>query len=56
MGDKLNTAEYDAKGRCVRHPAIRLRKKKMFGGWKIIIGHCPECCLDEMRRVRDEIG
>ncbi|KAL7550621.1 hypothetical protein ACHAWF_013843 [Thalassiosira exigua] len=56
MGDKLNTAEYDAKGRCVRHPAIRLRKKKLLGGWKIVIGHCPECCLDEMRRVRDEIG
>ena len=56
MGEKLNTAEYDKKGRCVRHPAIRLRKKKIFGGWKIIIGHCPECCLDEMRRVRDEIG
>ena len=56
MGDKLNTTEYDSKGRCVRHPAIRLRKKKIFGGWKILIGHCPECCLDEMRRVRDEIG
>ena len=56
MGEKLNTAEYDKKGRCIRHPAIRLRKKKIFGGWKIIIGHCPECCLDEMRRVRDEIG
>lgn len=56
MGEKLNTAEFDKKGRCIRHPAIRLRKKKMFGGWKIIIGHCPECCLEEMRRVRDEIG
>ena len=56
MGEKLNTAECDKKGRCIRHPAIRLRKKKIFGGWKIIIGHCPECCLDEMRRVRDEIG
>lgn len=54
-GDKLNTAEYDSKGRCIRHPDIRLRKKKIFGGWKILIGHCPECCLDEMRRVRDEI-
>ena len=31
----LNTAEYDKKGRCVRHPNIRLRKKKIFGGWKI---------------------
>ncbi|KAL7516687.1 hypothetical protein ACHAWX_001675 [Stephanocyclus meneghinianus] len=53
--DKLNTAEHDARGRCVRHPDIRLRKKKLLGGWKILIGHCPECCLDEMRRVRDEI-
>lgn len=53
--EKLNTAEHDSKGRCVRHPAIRLRKKKLLGGWKILIGHCPECCLDEMRRVRDEI-
>ena len=31
----LNTAEYDKKGRCVRHSNIRLRKKKIFGGWKI---------------------
>ena len=36
MADRrLNTAEYDKKGRCVRHPNIRLRKKKIFGGWKI---------------------
>jgi hypothetical protein len=56
MDDKqLQTAEYDSKGLCIRHPTIRLRKKKLFGGWKIIIGHCPECCLDEMRRVRDQI-
>ena len=56
MGDgKLNTAEHDHRGRCIRHPDIRLRKKKLLGGWKILIGHCPECCLDEMRRVRDEI-
>ena len=52
---QLKTAEYNSKGLCVRHPTIRLRKKKLFGGWKIIIGHCPECCLDEMRRVRDQI-
>jgi hypothetical protein len=53
--NKLETAEYDSRGRCVRHPNIRLRRKKLLGGWKIIIGHCPECCLDEMRRVRDQI-
>jgi hypothetical protein len=55
MAEKMNTAEHDSKGLCIRHPTIRLRKKKLFGGWKIVIGHCPECCLDEMRRVRDEI-
>ena len=27
-GDML---EYDARGRCVRHPHVQLRKKKMFG-------------------------
>ena len=56
VGEKSNTAECDKKGRCTKHPAIQLRKRKLFGGWKIIIGHCPECCLDEMRRVRDEIS
>ena len=35
---KMNTNEYDSKGRCVRHPHVRLRKKKMLGkGWKILM-------------------
>ena len=48
------TARYDAKGKCIRHPTVRLRKKKLFGGWQILLSNCPECCLDEMRRVKDE--
>ena len=43
-------------GRCIHHPTIRLRKKKLFGrGWKIVIGHCPDCCLDEMKRMAVEM-
>lgn len=35
---KMNTNEYCAKGRCVRHPHVRLRKKKMLGkGWKVLM-------------------
>ena len=41
----INTHEYDKKGRCVRHPTTRLRKKKFFGGWKIIFKHCPDCAI-----------
>jgi hypothetical protein len=49
-----HTAQYDAKGKCLHHPTVRLRKKKLFGGWQIILSNCPECCLDEMRRVKED--
>ncbi|KAL7472733.1 hypothetical protein ACHAXS_013104 [Conticribra weissflogii] len=49
---EINTAEFDSKGRCVRHPMVRLRRKKMFRGWQILLSNCPECCLDEMRRLK----
>ena len=53
----INKHEYDAKGRCVRHPNVRLRKKKAFGrGWKVLIHRCPECCLDELRMVKAEFS
>ena len=36
--EQLNTNEWDAKGRCVRHKHVRLRKKKMLGkGWKVLM-------------------
>lgn len=48
----IKTFEYDQKGRCVRHPHVRLRKKKMIKGWVTLLSNCPECCLDEMKRVK----
>jgi len=63
----VNTNNYDKKGRCVVHPHIRLRKKKLLnrlclgssskdnpdgGGWKILMSACPDCCVDELRRIR----
>jgi len=63
----VNTNNYDKKGRCVVHPHIRLRKKKFLnrlclgssskdnpdgGGWKILMSACPDCCVDELRRIR----
>ena len=39
---RLSTYEYDDRGRCVRHPHVRLRKRKMFGrGWKVLMSACP---------------
>lgn len=48
----IKTCEYDHKGRCIRHPNYQLRKKKMFKGWVTLLSNCPECCLDEMKRVK----
>lgn len=49
----INTNDYDSKGRCVHHTHIRLRKKKLFGrGWKVLMSACPDCCVDELRRIR----
>ena len=47
---------FDDKGRCTKHPHIRLRKKKMLGGWKILLVNCPDCCIEEMLRMRREGG
>ena len=50
----INTNDYDSKGRCVNHPQIRLRKKKLFGrGWKVLMNACPDCCVDELRRFKN---
>ena len=47
---------YTDRGRCVRHPHIKLRKKKLMGGWKIMLVNCPDCCIEEMLRMRREAG
>jgi hypothetical protein len=49
-----NTGDYDLKtGRCVHHPHIRLRKKKLFGkGWTVMMSACPDCCIDELYKMK----
>lgn len=50
--DCINTNNFDSKGRCSNHPQIRLRKKKLFGrGWKVLMNACPDCCVEELRRL-----
>ncbi|KAL3786284.1 hypothetical protein ACHAW5_001862, partial [Stephanodiscus triporus] len=51
---RADTNEFDPKtGRCIRHPHIRLRKKKLFGkGWKVLMSACPDCCVSELRRIQ----
>mmetsp|Transcript_1847 Transcript_1847/g.3582 ORF Transcript_1847/g.3582 Transcript_1847/m.3582 type:complete len:1011 (-) Transcript_1847:204-3236(-) len=49
----INTNNYDSKGRCIAHPHIRLRKKKLLGrGWKVLMNACPDCCVEELRRIK----
>lgn len=45
---------FDDRGRCIKHPHIRLRRKKMLGGWKIMMTNCPDCCIEQMLAMRDE--
>ncbi len=48
-----NTNDCDDTGRCIHHPHIRLRKKKLFGkGWKVLMSACPDCCVNELHRIR----
>lgn len=49
----LEPSMFDDRGRCVHHPHIRLRKKKLLGGWKIILVNCPDCCIENMLRMRE---
>lgn len=50
--EEIVTCLFDRKGYCIRHPSVQLRKKKLFGAWNVIMVNCPECCMDEMRRLR----
>ncbi len=52
---KINTCDCDERGWCRRHPTtVQLRKKNIFRStWQVLLSDCPECCLDEMKRVRD---
>ena len=51
-GSVIDTNDSDDRGRCRRHPHIKLRKKKLFRkGWKFLMSACPDCCIDELRRI-----
>lgn len=50
--ETIRTNLCNDKGRCVRHPHVQLRKKKITGGWNVLIANCPECCVEEMRRLK----
>ena len=41
----------DSRGRCKRHPHNRLRKKALFGGWKVLMKACPDCCIEVFNTV-----
>lgn len=51
---QTSKSEYGPKsGRCIHHPHVRLRKKNLFGfGWKVLMTACPDCCIDELHRIR----
>jgi hypothetical protein len=50
--EEIITNLFDRKGYCVQHPTVQLRKKKLFGGWNILMTNCPDCCMEEMRRLK----
>ena len=37
---------FDTKGRCHHHPNMQLARKKLTGGWKVLIDNCPKCMED----------
>jgi len=49
---EILTNMFDRKGYCVRHPNVRLRKKKLLGDWKVLTTNCPDCCVEEMDRMK----
>lgn len=36
---------FDVKGRCHYHPDTQLARKKLTGGWKVILDSCPKCVV-----------
>ncbi|KAL3805923.1 hypothetical protein HJC23_007884 [Cyclotella cryptica] len=36
----------DKKGRCIRHPSMRLYKKQLLGGFQLVMDSCPLCLLN----------
>jgi len=45
----------DERGRCLFHPHIRLQKPKLFGGWKVLFQHCPDCAVEHMKKTQEQL-
>lgn len=45
----------DERGRCLFHPHIRLQKPKLFGGWKVLFQHCPDCAVEHMKKTQEKL-
>ena len=45
----------DQRGRCLFHPHIRLQKPKLFGGWKVLFQHCPDCAVEHMKKTYEKL-
>jgi len=48
----ISASHCDAKGRCIHHPQVRLRKKRILGGWKALLSVCPNCCVEQLYRLQ----
>eukprot|EP00970_Alexandrium_tamarense_P008458 scaffold1618_cov196-Alexandrium_tamarense.AAC.18 len=49
MGRKVKKeydTPFDGKGRCHYHSGMQLAKKKLTGGWKVLLDTCPKCMED----------
>ena len=46
----------DGRGRCLLHPHIRLQKPKLFGGWKVLFQHCPDCAVEHMKKTQENLS
>jgi len=38
---------FDSNGRCHHHQNMQLARKKLTGGWKVLIDNCPKCLEDK---------
>lgn len=49
-------SQCDAKGRCIRHPAVHMSRKKKLGGWKKLLSNCPMCAMELVAEGREELA
>lgn len=45
---------FDEQGRCRAHPEVRVAKKDAKGGWNLVSGVCPQCCVSAVLACKQE--